>query len=80
MVKSIDEINDMLKYEMESVFSKEYSLETEQYIVSIFNKLNDKIKPQTIVLQDIKYIKPALKVEYLVDNKHFTLIVDVKRG
>lgn len=79
MVKTTNDINNMLKDEMEAVMNMEYSLETEQFIVDMFDKINKKINPQTLELQDIKFIKPALKLDYLIDGKQFTMICDVKR-
>lgn len=79
MIKTTEDVNDILKDKLTDIIFNKYDQDSYDKISTIFEKVAKEIEPQTLELQDIKFIKPALKLEYEIQGKHFTMVIDIKR-
>lgn len=73
MINTDEEINNMIKDKLEP-----FSSFTENDVLKIFNEINILIKPRKIINDYINFFDNACKIEYYIDEKHYTMIVDKK--
>lgn len=75
MYKSTDEINEELKTQLGNICFTNYTPDTNMKIEQIFKDVALKSMPQTLLLEDIQFFDHDLKIEYQVQNRHFTMIL-----
>lgn len=75
MYKSTDEINEELKTQLGNICFTNYAPDTNMKIEQIFKDVALNSTPQTLLLEDIQFFDHDLKIEYQVQNRHFTMIL-----
>lgn len=77
---SVDEVNGKLVNELDGLASVGYTSETRENIQRIFEKIRSETYMNSLEVEDVLYIEPDVKVEYICQGRHFTLIMRVKGG
>ncbi len=72
---TIEEINEELKSQLGELMFKGYSDNTDKEIVRVFQEVEKFAAPQSLVLEDIQLFEHDLKIEYLCQNRHYTMIL-----
>ena len=72
---TIEEINEQLKSQLGKLMFKGYSYNTDKEIEKVFKDVANFAAPQSLVLEDIQFFEHDLKIEYLCQNRHYTMIL-----
>lgn len=75
---TVEEINEQLKSELGKLMFKGYSYNTDKEIEKVFKDVANFAAPQSLVLEDIQFFEHDLKIEYLCQNRHYTMILGCK--
>jgi hypothetical protein len=73
-----EEINEQLKQELSKVLFTPYNQNTDKEIEKVFKDVAVKSAPQSLILEDIQFFEHDLKIEYLCQNRHYTMILGCK--
>ena len=76
---TIEEVNEQLKSRLGELLFSNYSPDKDTMIQRIFNEVAIEAHPQTLVLEDIQFFEHDLKIEYLCQNRHYTMILACKK-
>lgn len=76
---TIEEINEELKSQLGELMFKGYSDDTDKEIVRVFKEVEKIAAPQSLVLEDIQFFEHDFKIEYLCQNRHYTIILCGKK-
>ena len=74
----VEEINEQLKSQLGKLMFKGYSYNTDKEIEKVFKDVANFAAPQSLVLEDIQFFEHDLKIEYLCQNRHYTMILGCK--
>lgn len=72
---TVEEINEQLKSQLGKLMFKGYSYNTDKEIEKVFKDVANFAAPQSLVLEDIQFFEHDLKIEYLCQNRHYTMIL-----
>lgn len=75
---TVEEINEQLKSQLGKLIFKGYSYNTDKEIEKVFKDVANFAAPQSLVLEDIQFFEHDLKIEYLCQNRHYTMILGCK--
>lgn len=75
---TVEEINEQLKSQLGKLMFKGYSYNTDKEIEKVFKDVANFAAPQSLVLEDIQFFEHDLKIEYLCQNRHYTMILSCK--
>ena len=75
---TVEEINEQLKSQLGKLMFKGYSYNTDKEIEKVFKDVANFAAPQSLVLEDIQFFEHDLKIEYLCQNRHYTMILSSK--
>lgn len=75
---TVEEINEQLKSQLGKLMFKGYSYNTDKEIEKVFKDVEKFAAPQSLVLEDIQFFEHDLKIEYLCQNRHYTMILGCK--
>ena len=75
---TVEEINEQLKSQLGKLMFKGYSENTDKEIEKVFKDVANFAVPQSLVLEDIQFFEHDLKIEYLCQNRHYTMILGCK--
>lgn len=75
MFKTTEDINEEIKNQLGSLFFTTYTPETNRKIEQIFKDIGVNALPQNLILEDVQFFDHSLKIEYQVQDRHFTLIL-----
>ena len=75
---TIEEINEEIKNQLESLCFTNYTPDTIRKIEQVFKDIGVNALPQNLILEDVQYFEHSLKIEYQVQDRHFTLILGNK--
>lgn len=75
---TVEEINEQLKSQLGKLMFKGYSYNTDKEIEKVFKDVANFAAPQSLVLEDIQFFEHDLKIEYLCQNRHYTMILGCK--
>lgn len=75
---TVEEINEQLKSQLGKLMFKGYSENTDKEIEKVFKEVANFAAPQSLVLEDIQFFEHDLKIEYLCQNRHYTMILACK--
>ena len=78
MFMTIEEINEEIKNQLESLCFTNYTPDTIRKIEQVFKDIGVNALPQNLILEDVQYFEHSLKIEYQVQDRHFTLILGNK--
>lgn len=70
---TVEEINEQLKSQLGKLMFKGYSYNTDKEIEKVFKDVANFAAPQSLVLEDIQFFEHDLKIEYLCQNRHYTM-------
>ena len=76
---TVEEINEQLKSQLGKLMFKGYSYNTDKEIEKVFKDVANFASPQSLVLEDIQFFEHDLKIEYLCQNRHYTMILGCKK-
>lgn len=76
---TVEEINEQLKSQLGKLMFKGYSYNTDKEIEKVFKDVANFAAPQSLVLEDIQFFEHDLKIEYLCQNRHYTMILGCKK-
>ena len=76
---TVEEINEELKSQLGKLMFKVYSENTDKEIEKVFKEVEKFAAPQSLILEDIQFFKHDLKIEYLCQNRHYTMILCGKK-
>lgn len=75
---TVEEINEQLKSQLGKLLFKGYSYNTDKEIEKVFKDVANFAAPQSLILEDIQFFEHDLKIEYLCQNRHYTMILGCK--
>lgn len=75
MFMIIEEINEEIKNQLGSLCFTNYTPDTIRKIEQVFKDIGVNALPQNLILEDIQFFEHCLKIEYQVQDRHFTLIL-----
>lgn len=75
MFITIEEINEEIKNQLDSLFFTNYTPDTIRKIEQVFKDIGVNSLPQNLILEDVQFFEKCLKIEYQVQDRHFTLIL-----
>ena len=75
MFMEIEDINEEIKNQLGSLCFTNYTPDTIRKIEQIFKDIGVNALPQNLMLEDIQFFEKCLKIEYQVQDRHFTLIL-----
>lgn len=75
MFKTTEDINEEIKNQLGSLIFTNYTPETNRKIEQIFKDIGVNALPQNLILEDVQFFEHSLKIEYQVQDRHFTLIL-----
>lgn len=78
MFITIEDINEEIKNQLYSLCFTNYTSDTNKKIEQIFKDIGVNALPQNLMLEDVQFIDKCLKIEYQVQDRHFTLILGCK--
>ena len=78
MIKEIDEVNEILKEKLSSIMFQQFTPSTVEKIQRIFKETSDEVTPQHLVLEDIENFDSAVKLQYNLQGKQYSMIIDRK--
>ena len=76
---TVEEINEQLKSQLGKLMFKGYSENTDKEIEKVFKDVANFATPQSLVLEDIQFFEHDLKIEYLCQNRHYTMILSCSK-
>lgn len=76
---TVEEINEQLKSQLGKLMFKGYSENTDKEIEKVFKDVANFAAPQSLVLEDIQFFEHDLKIEYLCQNRHYTMILSCSK-
>lgn len=76
---TVEEINEQLKSQLGKLMFKGYSYNTDKEIEKVFKDVANFAAPQSLVLEDIQFFEHDLKIEYLCQNRHYTMILSCSK-
>ena len=71
----IEDINEEIKNQLGSLCFTNYTPDTIRKIEQVFKDIGVNALPQNLILEDVQYFEHSLKIEYQVQDRHFTLIL-----
>lgn len=78
MFKDTNTVNEMLKEKLSSIVFTNFNHNTVESITAIFKDVSTDITPQTLILEDVENFDSAVKIQYTLQNKQFSMIIDKK--
>lgn len=78
MFKEIDEVNEILKEKLSSIMFEQFTPFTVEKIQRIFKETSTEVTPQHLVLEDIENFDSAVKLQYNLQGKQYSMIIDRK--
>lgn len=78
MFMEIEDINEEIKNQLGSLCFTNYTPDTNRKIEQVFKDIGVNALPQNLILEDVQYFEHSLKIEYQVQDRHFTLILGNK--
>ena len=75
MFMEIEDINEEIKNQLGSLCFTNYTPDTIRKIEQVFKDIGVNALPQNLILEDVQYFEHSLKIEYQVQDRHFTLIL-----
>lgn len=75
MFKTIEDINEEIKNQVGSLCFTTYTPDTNRKIEQVFKDIGVNALPQNLILEDVQFFDHSLKIEYQVQDRHFTLIL-----
>lgn len=75
MFMTIEEINEEIKNQLGSLCFTNYTPDTIRKIEQVFKDIGVNALPQNLILEDVQFFEKCLKIEYQVQDRHFTLIL-----
>ena len=75
MFMEIEDINEEIKNKLGSLCFTNYTPDTIRKIEQVFKDIGVNALPQNLILEDVQYFEHSLKIEYQVQDRHFTLIL-----
>ena len=75
MFMTIKEINEEIKNQLGSLCFTNYTPDTIRKIKQVFKDIGVNALPQNLILEDVQFFEKCLKIEYQVQDRHFTLIL-----
>ena len=75
MFMTIEDINEEIKNKLGSLCFTNYTSDTNRKIEQVFKDVGVNALPQNLILEDIQYFEHHFKIEYEVQDRHFTLIL-----
>ena len=75
MFKTIEYINEEIKNQVVSLCFTTYTPDTNRKIEQVFKDIGVNALPQNLILEDVQFFDHSLKIEYQVQDRHFTLIL-----
>ena len=78
MFKEIDEVNRLLKDKLTSIMFEQFNHSTVEKIQRIFKETSAEILPQNLILEDIENFDSAVKLQYNLQGRQYSMIIDRK--
>lgn len=78
MFKDTNTVNNILKEKLSSIAFANFNHATFADVTKIFNDTSDEVSPQQLVLEDIEDFDSAVKIQYTLQGKQFSMIIDKK--
>jgi hypothetical protein len=78
MLKEIDEVNEILKEKLSPIMFEQFTPSTVEKIQRIFKETSTEVTPQHLVLEDIENFDSAVKLQYNLQGKQYSMIIDRK--
>jgi hypothetical protein len=78
MFKDIGTVNNILKEKLSSIKFTNFNHTTVADVTKIFNETSDEVSPQQLILEDIEDFDSAVKIQYTLQGKQFSMIIDKK--
>lgn len=76
--KTVEDVNEELKYELGKLNLTNYTKNTDKEIEKVFENVGVRALPLSLILEDIQFFEHDLKIEYLCQNRHYTMILGCK--
>lgn len=76
--KTVEDVNEELKYELGKLNFTNYTKNTDKEIEKVFENVGVRALPLSLILEDIQFFEHDLKIEYLCQNRHYTMILACK--
>lgn len=76
--KTVEDVNEELKYELGKLNFTNYTKNTDKEIEKVFENVGVRALPLSLILEDIQFFEHDLKIEYLCQNRHYTMILGCK--
>lgn len=76
--KTVEDVNEELKYELGKLNFTNYTKNTDKEIEKVFENVGVRALPLSLILEDIQFFEHDLKIEYLCQNRHYTMILCCK--
>ena len=73
--KTVEDVNEELKYELGKLNFSNYTENTDKEIEKVFENIGVRALPLSLILEDIQFFEHDLKIEYLCQNRHYTMIL-----
>ncbi len=74
----IEDINEEIKNQLGSLRFTNYTPDTIRKIEQVFKDIGVNALPQNLILEDVQFFEKCIKIEYQVQDRHFTLILGCK--
>lgn len=78
MFKDTNTVNNILKEKLYSIVFTNFNHTTVADITKIFNETSDEVSPQQLILEDVENFDSAVKIQYTLQGKQFSMIIDKK--
>lgn len=75
MFMTIEEINEEIKNQLESLCFTNYTPDTIRKIEQVFKDIGVNALPQNLILEDVQFFEKCIKIEYQVQDRHFIFIL-----
>lgn len=76
--KTVEDVNEELKYELGKLSLTNYTENTDKEIEKVFENVGVRALPLSLILEDIQFFEHDVKIEYLCQNRHYTMILGCK--
>jgi hypothetical protein len=75
MFKTTEDINEEIKNQLGSLCFTNFTPDTNRKIEQVFKDIGVNALPQNLILEDVQFFEHSIKIEYQVQDRHFTLIL-----
>lgn len=75
MFITIEDMNEEIKNQLGSLCFTNYTPDANRKIEQVFKDIGVNALPQNLILEDVQFFEKCIKIEYQVQDRHFTLIL-----